>query len=325
MYKSANDNNLDELSRLLDELNAGGQSESTDKETADLLAVAALIKKTNLPPPAPPQHILDETVDLILNQVPANSRKRPINWLYSGALGTAASILLVIGLNTMPWWPKEVPPTPIAEKVAEDQTLSQNTIVPSQSPITTQHIRLAGIPSETNTNTNTNTSSSPSAVQPDPSKSQSPAETRAASTPVLQNQPSEVPAKSIEKQSSVPAPKVSVPAPNIIPFSLPGRVPDIVISDSKDGTLRQVYDKGTSQEIIITQSTQPEQFKSSSFLRKSSAIAEERQEKSAVLDAAASKPLNKVTMIINNEEVTVEGYLSAEELLKLGESLSQTK
>lgn len=107
------------LSALLDELNAGAAPAGGEEELDSLLEVAGLLQRAGAAE-APPQ-LLEETLAKVMAQVPAPApRRRRRPWLYSSALGTAASVLLVLHLTAQPEWPRQLPPPELAPPVVSE-------------------------------------------------------------------------------------------------------------------------------------------------------------------------------------------------------------
>ena len=300
--------NLDELSILLDELNAGRTPDCADNETAELLAMAAWAKSANLPV-RPPQHILDETVNRALAGLEAGQPKRTGSWWYSGALGTAAAVLLVIGLQMLPSWKEQAPAMPaptIAEKPADIPRTSAVSEQPPASPPVT--------PAETAPGVKQN-ASAPSLTPPSPS--QAPVPETPAPAPVKERVllAEEAPRTSQAKASYIAEEaKPPSPDPALTPLKLPGKTPDLVVIDKAKGMLRQIYDKGTPQEIIIVQRLRPTDT--------ASAAPAKLPSPSAAKAIAGATGTTVVQVTIGDQEITVEGRRSRQELLLLAESLA---
>ena len=298
--------NLDELSMLLDELNAGRTPECADSETAELLAMAEWAKSADLPV-RPPQHILDETVNRAFAGLEAGQPKRTGSWWYSGALGTAAAVL-IIGLQMLPSWREQVPAIPapvVAEKPADTPRTSA---VSEQSPTSPQVT-----PAETAPAVKQNAPSPP----PTPlAASQAPAPE--TPTPVPAKEPArlaeEAPRTSQAKAAYITEEaKPPGPVPSLTPLKLPGKTPDLVVIDRTKGLLRQIYDKGTPQEIIIVQRLQ----------QRDTASTPANLPSNGVSKAMTFTPDTTVVQVtIGDQEITVEGRRSRQELLQLAESLA---
>jgi len=322
------------LSRLLDEINLGRQPKTTDPETIELLEVATLIKSSSTPV-KPPQHLIDQTVMLAMESLPPNKVKRYNKWLYSGALSTAAAILLIIGLHTIPSWQTET--LTIPSQVSPDiSNVPTETSLEKQS-LATNSLPTQSVPSEpTQQNKSTNTSlerSIPTETKKNAPTSESKSSPSSSSLPTYQaplisefaqlkltTENSAEDSTPIESMKNAPTYKSKRTA--IEPLSLAGRSPDLIVSDTQKGIVRQIYAKDTPQQIIITQ-----QIPSPPSLSDAKVAESTRMylEKSVPPLEKATKTLNKITVIIQNQKVTLESNLSTEELTKLAESLSVSK
>lgn len=105
-------------------------------------------------------------------------------------------------------------------------------------------------------------------------------------------------------------------SPATVAFRLPGRTPDSVVSDSATGFIRQSFDTGTPRELILTQR--------SNFRAESNKTPQSGQSILQEFDKGKSDialPLNKVVVIVNAQEVTLEGRQSIKELTELAQTL----
>lgn len=310
---------IEELSRLIDELNSGICPQSDQKDTAELLAVAALIKGA-AEPVRPPQHILDQTVDRIIDSVPTKRPERK-PWRYYSALGTAASLLLIAGLTLMPSWtqslPSATPPVitivqnippanpgekqpPLGSQTAPNQPAAAATV---REPV---HTAGANVPiaSETlpaPTAPTANLEKSEQAAPPSVAKSNPTAGVQAPLTDIAPSR----------KWAASPPSKPKSPAATPTTLSLPGQTPDSIIIDPNSGTVLQVFYKGTSKELLITQRA----------LTKESPPT---KAPAAMIEAAEETlgGINKVTLVIHDQEVIIEGHQSKQDLLTLAKSLA---
>ncbi len=312
---------MEELSRLLDSINSGEYPESDHKETADLLAIATLIKKAAMPV-RPPQHIMEQILEQVIT--PPNRPKKFKTWFHPGVLGAVASLMLLVGLNLLHPWSKELPVTPAPILNTELREITQEKPSEEKSPATT--------PGAAQSASKATTERPEAADKNTPATTTPPAKTPAGVTPP---QPSEQmnQADTVEKKAAIIAeqspnrylPKSSSdrqrlriamthptdPPSETAPLFLPGKVPDSISIDKENGLVRQVYNKDTPQEIIITQHARPLKNTKPSF---NTLLPIDMKDEKAV-------GINKVTLVIKNQEVTVEGRLSCQELQKLAESL----
>lgn len=310
---------MEELSLLLDELNSGRKPDCENPETAELLAVADLLKKEG-GPVCPPQHILDQTVDRALAGIQAGKQKPSRAWWYSGALGTAAAVILVFGLNLLPSWQEQIPVPPPPSAVSQQPNTLQpkpdNEQPPTVSP---------AAPTEKSTSAD----SAPAARQQAPTDEQKKSPPVAKTPPI---EPVKPPTTTNEKSIlAEQAPRTSQsksvylppaafpeaaqsPQPAITPLTIPGQKPDLLVIDRENGTVRQVYHKGTPQEITITQRLRPRDSGDAQIKAQSPAALQAREDNEAVV--------NTVQVKIAGQEVTIEGRQSRQELLNLAESLT---
>lgn len=307
---------MDELSLLLDELNAGRRPKCDNPETSELLAVADLIKKAG-GPVCPPQHILDQTVDRALAGIQASKPKPSRAWLFSGALGTAAAVILVVGLNLSPSWTKQIPPVvPTQPAVSQQQDTSQPK--PATEPPMISQATPEERPKPVNTAPATeNRVPASESQKPGPTIAQIPRPEPSKAPDTAKIMVKEMPRTSQSKSAysmseTFPATPKSA-SPVITPLTIPGQVPNLVVTDKENGTLRQVYYKGTPQELTITQR-----------LSSNTGNIQSNSQPPAMMEATDGKSDNVtiVRVTIADQEVTIEGHKTRQELLKIAESLT---
>ena len=273
-------NKIDLLSESIDKLNSGQTPQSEDTETADLLEVAELLQKSGLPV-QPPEHILSATVQSAVDGLAQQSSRRN-SWMYSGILGAAAAFLLFIGIHGFPGI-QEVAP------IVSPPPPPAVALPPAESP----------------------PAAKPEVPAPKPAPSPSAAPRIAAPA-----QPERAPASTqprLYKSAPAPAAKPAV-APQPAALVLPGRSPESIFFDRDAGILRQVFAHGTSQELTITQrdsvSTEP--------------LATGRgkgagQTETYVAKADKAMPFNKLVIIWNGQQITLEGPQTVQELTTIAE------
>lgn len=289
------DTSADELSRLLDELNTGKAPLCDDPELRELLGIATLLH--NHPPavPQPPQHVLELTVAQAQAGLRASKRRR-FTWLFSGAIGTAAAVLLAFGLHFYSAPPALQPPI-----VADTGETVLPTVVPpataalparqspssSPSPVASQHSAIRPP-----------TAAKDNALPGKPiiNGEQSDSSRLAAASPPGQNIVAEH-APTLFKSTRLPDTFLLMPA------KLPGRTP-AEISQAADGsTVRQVFDPGTTMEVIITQ-------------RWSSTVG-----KTANTTSSNADTNHRLSITRNGQDITLEGRLPLQELQRLADTL----
>ena len=304
-------NKTEELSVALDRLNSGQTTQSNDQEISDLLEVAALLRNSDLPA-KPPAHILSASVEQATAGLHAQTKRRRMPWVYSGLLGAAAALLVFFGLHGTPeiqdiaqqTMPAAVPQANPSEKTAPTNTTSSSDAksdAKSAAPVAPMEKPRSGPlqdkPAAPNAPAATPPAKPPAPVQPVP------AEARA-----------ERAAPSLKSAIPPAVPKEKATADSLVPLKLPGRTPDSVTQDSAD-SIRQVFNAGTPQELIISQRKLPAGQKNAAVQSEQAAT---RDTKSY---SAGQVGPNKLTVAINGQEVTLEGRQSPEELAELAKTL----
>lgn len=296
---------IEELSRLLDELNNGREAASDDKDVDELVTLASLIKNAAINA-EPPQHIINDTVACIAADFAARRQKRLRTWLFSGLAGTAASILLIIGLNLhAAWFNAATNPAPAVQ--VQDTVLVPQEAAPP----------VAALPPAPQTD------NAGSVAAPPEQPAGSAEASRATPLPVAADKPAATPrmAKVFEAapdENAQPAAErkytakamVDFAADKITPLSIPGKKADSLLVDGDTGTVCQVFNKGTAGEFVVTQQI------------KNKTAAPAARAAGALSAKSGPDEINKVTVIINGQEVTVEGRMSREELMRIAKTLT---
>ncbi|MBP2642325.1 MAG: hypothetical protein H6Q67_212 [Firmicutes bacterium] len=310
----------EELSQLLDILNSGTFQESDKDEITELLSVADLIKKAELPAPAP-KHLIEQTTMQVLEGMPSTRPRRHVKaWLYSGAFGVAASVMLLISINLLPVWTHHsnqvTPPATALSPSAPPETS-----VPSQSPLVSSAIPANSEPKEPIENASSNIvkTETPRDTQTLPSPPASPGitpqteqyeltNTAPPSPEVKEQVPAAFSAHVPPRHWSAVPPRSQKPVSVPVALSLPGQLADSTVIDSDTSTIRQIFYKGTPQEVIITQRA----------LMKTNPLGKAAKD----TDETSEGVFNKITVIIFNQEVTIEGRESKQQLLIIAHSLT---
>lgn len=280
----------EELSQAIDQLNQGQSPSPDDAETRELLAVASLLKKSGLET-KPPDHLLNESV----SKAAAGLTHRNRLLQYSGLIAAAAAVFLFFGLYGTPspqQLSREIPPpvqTPTAakpEQVVKEKPVEKPVEKPAEKSVRYSATPIAPKPTEP-----------PAAEKPAPARPEK-AETIAP--------------------ASVPRMKQAPVLTGVAVLKLPDRKPDSVTQDSDSGSIRQVFNKGTAQELILVQrpvQTRSEN-KSSPSQTQPLAMPEKKQ-----TDAAVAS-VNRIVVVIHGQEVILEGRQSIAELKALANMLS---
>lgn len=311
---------IEELSLLLDELNEGLLPQSNNKNTAELLAVADLLKKST-GPVCPPSQILNHIVDQSLTEIQAGKRKKSTKaWWYSGALSTAAAVMLVVGLNLLPGSPTQ-PTAVLPQVIIEPQippAAEQSTNTP---PSSTQQVPIQ-IPKTPEVSPNARINQPQSVPQnpippvpqiPVPKSIQNPDISKAA--PIIGEQiPAAYQSKSAYSLAEFDKSEMFNASPAFLPLSLPGQVANLIMTDSEKGIIRQIYHQGTAQEIIVTQR----------LLAKSGTSVQKQAQTKVTAGTLKEQPnlINTVIVTKFGQEIMIEGRQSKQMLEKIAETLT---
>ena len=313
-------NKTEELSAALDRLNSGQTTQSNDQEISDLLEVAALLRNSDLPA-KPPAHILSASVEQATAGLNAQPKRRRMPWVYSGLLGAAAALLVFFGLHGTPeiqdiaqqTMPASVPQTNPSEKTAPANTTSssdaksdaksESSVAPPEKPRSGPLQAKPAAPNAPAAPPAATPSITPPAAKPPAPVQPVPAEARA-----------ERAAPSLKSAIPPVAPQEKATADRLVPLKLPGRTPDTITQDSADN-IRQVFNTGTPQELVISQRKLPTG-------QKNAAVHSEQAATRDTKNYSVGPPgPNKLTVTINGQEVTLEGRQSLEELAELAKTL----
>ena len=314
-------NKTEELSVALDRLNSGQTTQSNDQEISDLLEVAALLRNSDLPA-KPPAHILSASVEQATAGLHAQTKRRRMPWVYSGLLGAAAALLVFFGLHGTPeiqdiaqqTMPATVPQANPSEKAAPANTTSSSDakadtiiaapVAPMEKPRSGPLQAKPAAPNAPAAPPAATPSITPPAAKPPAPVQPVPAEARA-----------ERAAPSMKSAIPPAAPKEKATADSLVPLKLSGRSPDSITQDSAD-SIRQVFNTGTPQELVISQRKLPTG-------QKNAAVQSEQAATRDTKNYSVGPPgPNKLTVTINGQEVTLEGRQSLEELAELAKKLS---
>ena len=313
-------NKTEELSVALDRLNSGQTTQSNDQEISDLLEVAALLRNSDLPA-KPPAHILSASVEQATAGLNAQPKRRRIPWVYSGLLGAAAALLVFFGLHGTPeiqdiaqqTMPAAVPQANPSENTAPTNTTSSSDaksdaksaapVAPMEKPRSGPLQAKPAAPNAPAAPPAATPSITPPAAKPPAPVQPVPAEARA-----------ERAAPSLKSAIPPVAPQEKATADRLVPLKLPGRTPDTITQDSADN-IRQVFNTGTPQELVISQRKLPTG-------QKNAAVHSEQAATRDTKNYSVGPPgPNKLTVTINGQEVTLEGRQSLEELAELAKTL----
>ena len=111
-------------------------------------------------------------------------------------------------------------------------------------------------------------------------------------------------------------PKEKATAGDLTALKLPGHTADSITQDPTSGSIRQVFSAGTQQELVITQRKLPAGQKDAA-VQSEQATTPEMARKYSI----GPTTVNKVVLTINDQEITLEGRQTVEELSALAKRL----
>ena len=286
------------LSDAIDALNKGEQPEKNqDAALAELIRTANIVKNATQPQLVPPPAILDDIVTQAAANIHQNKKKKRLTWGFASLSGAAAAVLLFLFIHTF-------------HPGAPEQQLAK-TPEPVPAPVTEapQPPTIAKAP--------------PDLITPQE-------KTRLPAPPVKERrervnnvgQP-ETGAPSQEPLGALVPPTSTVPADSGTMLALRDRKADVVTIDAASKIIRQVYHQGAPDEIIITQAPKRQTF-ARAAMPKQAATQFKASAKSANESSDIKPPnRNKVTVTVEDSEVTLEGSASEDELLNLAKTMTK--
>lgn len=296
------------LSTALDRLNAGETERQETKDLVELLETACWVRQNVEPPP----QLLQETLDRLEAQalLPEStvseksglttSKRR--NWLYAGALGVAASVLLALQLLPSS-------PLPVAVAPEEEPRLAMRSetapIVQKEEPSKTvvkeikeESARLALPPILV---------AAAEVVAEVDYKNEEATVARLGQRQGAAGRNELAAAAKTEKTAELYMLRtVQLAEEETMPLVLPGEAADLVWHDRQKTIWRHVYRRDTPQEVAVTQWRRPEQF----------------QEKTALQRAAAVLGVNLLVLVREGRVLVLEGRGGEAELRKVAEALA---
>lgn len=282
------------LSAAIDGLNRGViLSDIQDAEVAELVSIVKLVKDASQVTGAVPQEVLDNIVKQASTNITRNKQKKRQAWRLAGISGAVAAVLVAAVLRLLPPVAPEqelakapqIAPSPVEEMAQNSVVLQAAPTIPSPAATITEQEPLI-----------------------------------AAKPPILvpENKTTESTTELIVLAESQP----SDAAAGETMLALADRVADAITIDAASKTIRQIYQQGTPHEIIVTQAPKQQNSSAAHSLPSQPKMRMAVAPSGELADAASKPPnKNKVTVIINNTEVTLEGAATEAELLSLAETL----
>lgn len=320
MIKDKESWQAEELSLCLDALQEGRQSVSQDQEVQELIELAAIIQQAGNQTGVP-DILIAEMADVLAIELGEKKQKRRKQWLYGGLVGTAAACFIAVFVqfavvphsenymaqqqNNRPEiqnFNPYVPSGQLTQEVTPEKALQQDGHIqqsePNQEPpkSASQQLIAEIFPQSEVTDQEKPADQLALLQQPSPDAStrQSALMARTAV---------------IEEQSNQTEQKISTM------LVIPDRKPQSVMIDPDGSVIEQVYHFGSQDEILITQR----------FHASSETAENIRQSKVQPFAKQNQEQPNRITIKIDQYDITVSGKRTPAELQKIAETLIEKK
>lgn len=322
MRKDKESNKAEELSQHLDSLNHGRHPIVQDEEINELVDLAAFVKQSYHQEELP-QDLIDKVVDTLATELQGKKQKRHHPWLYSGLVGAAAAVVIAASVQFLL-------PQPGDHNIAQEMDGSRET--PKMAAVADQPSNPIAAESA-NTMIPQQVPSNPSTEVPVdvPAEEKSAASAskelvdiiKVAESPEVEQKPTRVAAlqeemptdKTMRKSVSMGKRAINSlqEAKSLQPerkttkmLVLPNQAIQSITVDTASGDIKQVYNLGNQDEIIITQGE-------GQFPTQSTAVSSLSQE--------TKDGMNSLTVKIDKYNIRIKGKKTLEELGKIAESL----
>ncbi|GBG57669.1 hypothetical protein SPFL3102_00970 [Sporomusaceae bacterium FL31] len=320
MIKDKESWQAEELSLCLDALQEGRQSVSQDQEVQELIELAAIIQQAGNQAVVP-DILIAEMADVLAIELGEKKQKRRKQWLYGGLAGTAAACFIAAFM--------QFAVVPHSENYMAQQQNNRpemqnfNPSVPSGQPtqeVTSEKdLQQDGHIQQSEPNQEPPKSASQQLIaeilpQSEVMDQEKPSDQLA----LLQQPSSDVNTRQsalmartavIEEQSNQTEQKISTM------LVIPDRKPQSVMIDPDGSVIEQVYHFGSQDEILITQR----------FHASSETAENIQQSKVQPFAKQNQEQPNRITIKIDQYDITVSGKRTPAELQKIAETLIEKK
>ena len=288
MQATMTEEQIEQLSQLIDAMNKGKQNESPQGEMGELMLLASMVKQA-AGQEAPPTNLIAQTVRKIADKPAKASLKR--SWVHMAVAGAAAVIFLTLAQSNLQWT------TDLNSKQLA-QVQEKSLVIENQQTITPPMV-ISVLPAEV---------ASPAIPEPSAlvaASDELQATQRQAGVPMQ--------AASQSTDRSVVAkdqPMSIVATKQWTALKLPGRQADTTVQQA--GRMRQVYSAGQADELVIIQ--QQEVDTTNMVMRKATSSHTASVENSKA-------DFNEVTVVVKGREIIIQGRKSAAELQMIASQL----
>lgn len=322
MLNNKDVNQAGELSECLDDCNDGRQFITQDEEIKELVEMANLVKQSYSQKVVPQLLIADFVDNLAAELKIQKKQQRRTYWLYGGLVGTAAAVLIAAFIQLL--LPQSTNNN-IAQQFDDSMQTQETVAVADQSsePIVTQKVNaMIRQPVQSG--------SSGSPVGPIGQSVEKKAIDdrpkviakiiQVSQSPKMDEKPDQV--AILQQEIPKAMMKISQFAGNTSIVVLPNQVAQSITVDNKSGTIRQVYNQGTNDEIIITQHLLDESMTKTQDDSKHSVVQLVDEPATMKTNNKDNKnSVNSLTVKVDKYYIMIEGKKTKEDLQKIAESL----
>lgn len=320
MILKEQDKKQEQLSKAIDALNSGSPYPS-DSETAELIQVAKLVKRSGAADQASSQMMTD-TVERLASELGARSRKRRRIWAFSGAAGVVAAAWMLVTLNAGLFMTEDPGRTytqnsgDLANIVQiQREQADPVTNLPPANPEAAEKQPAAAADRTVER-----------AVEPSKAKRETPA------APVQEQKPAADKKVADNNQMAMADKAAKAQAEKML--ALAGRTARSKMVDASTGEIRQAYTTEAG-EVTLVQGSKARSAGEAETAAPKAAVtmrsgiaagkeADKEADKKPATEKTAEKrasKLNKVTVTVDGVEATLEGEQSEEELKKIASTV----
>lgn len=321
MIKDKESWQAEELSLCLDALQEGRRSVSQDQEVQELIELAAMLQQAGNQAVVP-DTLIAEMADVLALELSKKKQKRRKQWLYGALAGTAAACLIAVFVQFA-----IVPPAENYMAQQQDNRLEMqnfNSSVSTGQPIREVAPEKALQPDSQIQQSESNQeakSASPQLIAGIfPQSEAMDQEKQSDQLALLQQPPPEVSSRQsalMAKTAVTEEPSRQIEQKISTMLVIPDRKPQSVIIDPDGSVIEQVYHFGRQDEILITQ-----RFHASSEDKTAENIQQSKVQPFAKQNQEQS---NRITIKIDQYDITIAGKRTSAELQKIAETLIEKK
>lgn len=320
MIMKEQDKKQEQLSRAIDALNSGSPYPS-DNETAELIQVAKLVKRSGAADQAVSQMMAD-TVERLASELGARSRKRRRAWAFSSAAGVIAAAWMLVTLNAGLFMTED----PGRTYTQNSGDLTNIVQIQREQPDPVTNLPPANPEAARKQPTAGADRTVERADEPSKAKRETPA------APVQDQNPAAD--KKVADNNQIAVADKAAKAQDEKMLALAGRTARSKMVDASTGEIRQAYTTEAGEVTLVQGSKARSAGEAKTAAPKAAAVlrskiatgkeADAEPDNKTVAEKDAEKRtsrVNKVTVTVDGVEATLEGEQSEEELKEIASTV----